>query len=115
MIRTYTDLRQKEGSGGRRSTWRVTVRQLESLIRLSEAFAKLECSDEVTDKHVKEAKRLLTKSIIRVEQPDIDLEEGIEDTQPENDEAPPAMERLNQIESENHINHDETGTKKFIK
>lgn len=78
MVKTYTDLRQREVQGGGKSTWRVTVRQLESLIRLSEALAKMECEDEVFEKHVKEACRLLSKSIVRVEQPDIDLEEGDE-------------------------------------
>lgn len=71
---SYTALRQREGTGTGSSTWRVTVRQLESLIRLSEAMAKLECLDEVSVKHVREAKALLNKSIVRVEQPDIDLE-----------------------------------------
>ena len=63
------------GSGVTRSSWRITVRQLESMIRLSEAMAKMSCSDEVLPKHVQEAFRLLNKSIIRVETPDIDFEE----------------------------------------
>lgn len=45
------------------------------MIRLSEAMARLYCKDEVQPKHVKEAFRLLNKSIIRVETPDIDFEE----------------------------------------
>ena len=78
------------------------MRQLESMIRLSEAMSRMYCSDEVRHeyavlvweqnlcflcspslppppqvqpKHVKEAFRLLNKSIIRVETPDIDFEE----------------------------------------
>ncbi|XP_017891495.1 DNA replication licensing factor Mcm6 [Ceratina calcarata] len=96
LIDSYTTLRQRSSSSGR---WRVTVRQLESLIRLSEAMAKLECLDEVTVRHVKEAKRLLSKSIVTVEQPDIDLEEG-EDGNLDvsmSDEAPPLMAALNAI------------------
>lgn len=64
-----------------RSSWRITVRQLESMIRLSEAMARLACSEEVQPKHVQEAYRLLNKSVIRVETPDVDLsddgEEGV--------------------------------------
>lgn len=82
--------------GGGKSTWRVTVRQLESLIRLSEAFAKLECQDEVTEKHVKEARRLLSKSIVRVERPDIELEEETNEMEVD-DEAPPRMAALNNM------------------
>lgn len=55
------------------------MRQLESMIRLSEAMAKLSCSDTVEPKHVREAFRLLNKSIIRVETPDIDFDEHDED------------------------------------
>ena len=61
--------------GGTRSSWRITVRQLESMIRLSEAMARLSCKDEVQPKHVKEAFRLLNKSIIRVETPDINFDD----------------------------------------
>ena len=33
--------------GGSKSSWRITVRQLESMIRLSEAMSRMYCSDEV--------------------------------------------------------------------
>lgn len=60
-------------AGGTKSSWRITVRQLESMIRLSEAMARIHCSDVVLTKHVQEAFRLLNKSIIRVETPEIDF------------------------------------------
>lgn len=44
------------------------------MIRLSEAMARMHCSDEVQPKHVKEAFRLLNKSVIRVETPEINFE-----------------------------------------
>ena len=112
----YKRLRQRDATGAAKSSWRVTVRQLESMIRLSEAIARLWCHDEVgamieacvccsdtvdavllssaftlfivelgplfcvqvQPKHVKEAYRLLSKSIIRVDQPDVQLDEDEE-------------------------------------
>merc|ERR1712142_666679 len=84
MVEEYRRLRLRDvgggvgggsgGDGGLQSSWRITVRQLESLIRLSEAIARMHCQDEVAPKHVKEAFRLLNKSINRVEQPDVQLE-----------------------------------------
>ncbi len=65
---------------------RVTVRQLESMIRLSESMARLHCSDKVLPKHVKEAYRLLNKSIIRVDQPEVHFDDGEEDEQEDNQE-----------------------------
>ncbi|XP_050539443.1 DNA replication licensing factor Mcm6 [Daktulosphaira vitifoliae] len=78
LVAAYTQLRQRDSQSSTKSTWRITVRQLESLIRLSEAMAKMECSDHVTPKHVSEAFSLLNKSIIRVEQPDVNLEDDEE-------------------------------------
>ncbi|KAL7063867.1 hypothetical protein AAHC03_04625 [Spirometra sp. Aus1] len=75
MVEEYKKLRQRDASSGSKSAWRITVRQLESLVRLSEATARLHCADAVTVAHVREAFALLNKSIIRVEQPDINLEE----------------------------------------
>uniref|UniRef100_A0A3P8WSM9 DNA replication licensing factor MCM6 n=1 Tax=Cynoglossus semilaevis TaxID=244447 RepID=A0A3P8WSM9_CYNSE len=92
IVEQYKHLRQRDGSGGvSKSAWRITVRQLESMIRLSEAMARMHCSDEVRPKHVKEAFRLLNKSIIRVETPDINLEqdeEMEEEQQNEEDNIP---------------------------
>ncbi|CAF5227360.1 unnamed protein product, partial [Rotaria magnacalcarata] len=80
IIGLYKQLRLRETSSS--STGRVslsstpiTVRQLESLIRLSEAVAKMYCQEDIEIKHVQEAYRLLSKAIIHVDQPDIDLNE----------------------------------------
>jgi DNA replication licensing factor MCM6 len=76
MISEYKKLRQRESSN--KSAWRITVRQLESMIRLSEALARMHLSEEVSEEHVHEAFRLLSKSIIRVEQPDIQFEDNLD-------------------------------------
>ena len=43
----YRNLRQADATGINKSSYRITVRQLESMIRLSEALAKLYCEEEV--------------------------------------------------------------------
>jgi len=75
LVEMYTKLRQNDGSGTGKSSYRITVRQLESLVRLSEALARLHCDDEVREKYVKEAYNLLQKSIIHVQSEDVQLEE----------------------------------------
>ena len=52
----------------------MTVRQLESMIRLSEALARVHCEFNISPIHVHEAERLLKTSIISVEAHDVDLE-----------------------------------------
>uniref|UniRef100_A0A673IGX5 DNA replication licensing factor MCM6 n=1 Tax=Sinocyclocheilus rhinocerous TaxID=307959 RepID=A0A673IGX5_9TELE len=79
VVDQYKRLRQRDGGGTTKSAWRITVRQLESMLRLSEAMARLYCSDEVQPKHVKEAFRLLNKSIIRVDSPDINFDQEQDD------------------------------------
>lgn len=110
LVDSYTSLRQRTGSSS--GKWRVTVRQLESLVRLSEAKAKLECSDEVTATHVKEAKRLLSKSIVTVEQPDIDLVNAEDEKMDvDMDDAPPLMAALNALGNDKE---EETATRKYF-
>lgn len=75
LVENYGHLRQRDTGITGKGSWRITVRQLESMVRLSEALAKMECLSEVEVKHAKEAYRLLNKSIIRVEQPDIHLDD----------------------------------------
>lgn len=75
LVENYGHLRQRDTGITGKGSWRITVRQLESMVRLSEALAKMECLSEVGVKHAKEAYRLLNKSIIRVEQPDIHLDD----------------------------------------
>merc|ERR1719384_2013293 len=96
LVQQYKHLRQRDTGGSAKSSWRITVRQLESMLRLSEAFARLHCSEEVSARHVKEAYRLLNKSIIRVDQPDVDLNE--EDDAPEEENVEAAMETEEETE-----------------
>ncbi|KAI8076810.1 MCM2/3/5 family-domain-containing protein [Halteromyces radiatus] len=69
----YRDLRQGDSQGMNMNSYRITVRQLESMIRLSEAIARVYCSDKIIESYVIEAYNLLQKSIIRVEQDDVDI------------------------------------------
>lgn len=48
LVKHYTQLRQREGPNAAKSMYRITVRQLESMIRLSEAQAKMECTETVS-------------------------------------------------------------------
>lgn len=92
LVETYKHLRLNgcgETGGGvfknNKQSWRITVRQLESLIRLSEAIARLYCSNIVEVKHIKEASRLLSKSIVKIDQPDISLLEEVSQSDPNDD------------------------------
>lgn len=78
MVDCYRKLRQGDTMGHSRTAYRITVRQLESLIRLSEALARLHCDDLVKPSYVREAFRLLRKSIIHVETEDVTFDDGDE-------------------------------------
>ena len=49
----YNELREGDGRNTSQSSYRITVRQLESMIRLSEALARLHLDPDVTPTHVK--------------------------------------------------------------
>ncbi|VDO63690.1 unnamed protein product [Schistosoma margrebowiei] len=103
MVEEYKKMRQRDASSGTKSAWRITVRQLESLVRLSEATARLHCADTVTQAHVREAFALLNKSIIRVEQPDINLEEEDQHQLTDASETPV----IDQVLIEKNLTYDE--------
>jgi len=66
-------LEMRKSSGGENSPIAITPRQLESLIRLSEAFARAALKKEVTEKEAEMAIQLMKSSIRQV---GIDLETG---------------------------------------
>ncbi|ETI23345.1 hypothetical protein G647_05146 [Cladophialophora carrionii CBS 160.54] len=82
LVDRYKELRANDTGGvvGKNS-YRITVRQLESLIRLSEAIAKANCVEEITEVMVNEAFDLLKQSIISVEQDDVVVEDDEDENQ----------------------------------
>ena len=51
---------------------------MESLIRLSEAIARVHLRQEITPEHVRQASALLSSSIQKIEKPDLEMdEEGV--------------------------------------
>ncbi|KAI5950768.1 MCM6 [Candida jiufengensis] len=75
LVTRYKELREDDAQGLGRSSYRITVRQLESMIRLSEAIARANCTEDITPSFVAEAYDLLKQSIIRVEMEDIEIED----------------------------------------
>ncbi|KAG6017620.1 hypothetical protein E4U54_005725 [Claviceps lovelessii] len=74
LVQKYKELRADDAQGGvGKNSYRITVRQLESMIRLSEAIAKVNCVEEIDEKMVFEAYDLLRQSIISVEHDDVEI------------------------------------------
>ncbi|RDX60369.1 DNA replication licensing factor MCM6, partial [Mucuna pruriens] len=75
LVDSYVALRRGDTNPGSRVAYRMTVRQLEALIRLSEAIARCHLENQVQSRHVRLAVKLLKTSIISVESSEIDLSE----------------------------------------
>ncbi|KAI8160231.1 DNA replication licensing factor mcm6 [Colletotrichum sp. SAR 10_70] len=76
LVERYKELRADDAQGGiGKNSYRITVRQLESMIRLSEAIAKANCVEEISPPMVNEAFNLLRQSIISVEHDDVEVDD----------------------------------------
>ena len=110
IVDAYVKLRRGDAQPGSTTSYRITVRQLEALVRLSEALARLHCRTEILPKHVREARRLLSESIIAVEARDVTLEEDDEDIDESADRGPRLPDdvrnsiRIEERKLENEIN-----------
>ncbi|KAH9747056.1 DNA replication licensing factor MCM6 [Citrus sinensis] len=85
LVDSYVALRRGDTTPGSRVAYRMTVRQLEALIRLSEAIARSHLETQVHPRHVRVAVRLLKTSVISVESSEIDLSEFQEDNRDDGD------------------------------
>ncbi|KAK9470921.1 MCM2/3/5 family-domain-containing protein [Dipodascopsis tothii] len=83
LIELYKELRADDAQGYSHNSYRITVRQLESMIRLSEAIARANCVDDITPAFVREAFNLLRQSIIHVDKDDIEVDDGPETAAPD--------------------------------
>ena len=70
----YKEMRKLMAKSAGDSAYRYTVRQLESLVRLSEAMARLHVDEKIRPSYVQEVCRLLRMSNINVVKDDIELE-----------------------------------------
>lgn len=82
LVEKYKELRADDAQGLGRNSYRITVRQLESMIRLSEAIARANCVNEITPEFVNEAFNLLRQSIIHVDHDDVE----VDDVQPDSNQ-----------------------------
>nr|CAG4717771.1 unnamed protein product [Naegleria fowleri] len=71
LVKQYVKLRQNDKVGS--NSYRITVRQLESLVRLSESLARLHCESRIEVNHVRRAIELLKTSITKVAKSDVVL------------------------------------------
>ncbi|KAH0483044.1 MAG: hypothetical protein KVP17_002937 [Porospora cf. gigantea B] len=85
LSKAYVTLRQSDSQPGHQRSMRMTVRQLEALVRLSEAAAKLHFAEFVTADHVNAARNVFSASLSHVKRGNLDLDE-LDDLELEEDE-----------------------------
>jgi DNA replication licensing factor MCM6 len=84
IVQEYCNIRMGDQGKGK-TAWRITVRQLEAMIRLSEAIARVHMEPIISESFVEEAARLLRQSIINIYSEDVELDADI---RPEPSELP---------------------------
>jgi len=95
LVECYRRLRQGDAVGQNRSAYRITVRQLEALIRLAEALARLHLDSSVRPRYVEWAFHLLKTSIVHVDSADLRFEDPGHEAQPGS-----AVEKSLQLDSD---------------
>ncbi|KAH8583075.1 DNA replication licensing factor MCM6-like AAA ATpase [Cryptosporidium sp. chipmunk genotype I] len=110
LVRTYKALRMGDATSGAKAM-RITVRQLESLIRLSEAVAKLRFSYLVTPEHVEEACQIFKSSLSKIRYNDIDLGDMDEYDDEDEEEEEENMKDLTGMEDERSHRLEKVGNK----
>ena len=80
LLRYYVEIREYASMNSGNS-YNITVRQLESMIRIAEAIARIHMMKVVTREHAEEAARLLRNSILQTKSDDITMEQetGLKD------------------------------------
>lgn len=100
LVDKYRQLREDDAQGLGRLSYRITVRQLELMVRLLEAIARANCSMWITEAFVNEAYNLLRQLIIRVEMDDVEMDDDEPQAAPEEDtpmDAPEAPSQPAQV------------------
>ena len=54
LVQSYKKLRTEDAAPGSSTAYRITVRQLEALVRLSEAIARSACNPQILPEYVQE-------------------------------------------------------------
>ena len=65
LVEQYKRLRADDAAPGSATAYRITVRQLEALVRLSEALARVHCSETILPSYVREVSAL-TKVVRKI-------------------------------------------------
>ncbi|KIJ23754.1 hypothetical protein M422DRAFT_275599 [Sphaerobolus stellatus SS14] len=75
LMEKHRLLRKDDATGFGKNSYRITLRQLESMIQLSEAITGVNCTNEITPAFIRKAYSLPPQSILHVEQDDIEFNE----------------------------------------
>lgn len=88
IVAAYRDMRSQDALSNRNRVYRVTTRLLESIIRISEATAKIYLSEEVLASHVSVALELMRQSLSTLDMSEVELTGGIHSSSDNNSHKP---------------------------